>query len=151
MPQRKKNEIRTIVIVVIILIMFLLIRRESHFKFRHPPFVSGSSLILRPILMTRCRVPRSKVSPTLPDSDLPFLRVSKARGLLGHQPKCESWLSESPDRTPRRPALMSGTERFNPTLWAEHTRRSEDVQILRSYYRGENVTVILSRTRPADH
>ena len=109
MPQRKKNEIRTIVIVVIILIMFLLIRRESHFKFRHPPFVSGSSLILRPILMTRCRVPRSKVSPTLPDSDLPFLRVSKARRLLGHQLKCESWLSESPDRTPRRPALMSGT------------------------------------------
>lgn len=38
-PQPKKNEIRTVVMVVIALIMFLLIRRKSHFKYRHPSSV----------------------------------------------------------------------------------------------------------------
>jgi hypothetical protein len=41
--QRKKNEFRTVVIVVIALIIFLLIRRESHFKYQHPSFLSGSA------------------------------------------------------------------------------------------------------------
>ena len=41
-PQQKKNEIRMVVIVVITLIMFLLFRRVSHFKYRHPPFLSSS-------------------------------------------------------------------------------------------------------------
>jgi hypothetical protein len=41
-PQRKKNEIRTVVIAVIAMIVFLLIWRESHFKYQHPSFLSGS-------------------------------------------------------------------------------------------------------------
>jgi hypothetical protein len=41
MADPKKNEIRTVVIVVILLIVFLLIRRESHFTYRHPISLSG--------------------------------------------------------------------------------------------------------------
>jgi hypothetical protein len=41
MADPKKNEIRTVVIVVILLIVFLLIRRESHFTYRHPASLSG--------------------------------------------------------------------------------------------------------------
>lgn len=48
-PQRKNNEIRTVVIVVIALIVFLLIRRERHFTYRHPSSLHPSTIsITRP-------------------------------------------------------------------------------------------------------
>ena len=40
MADPRNNEIRTVVIVVILLIVFLLIRRESHFTYRHPASLS---------------------------------------------------------------------------------------------------------------
>ncbi len=56
MPQRKKNEIRIVVIAVIALMVFLLIRRENHFTHRHPPALYPMTILIsRPAVLMQLR------------------------------------------------------------------------------------------------